>query len=271
MKKKANTDSQPINGGLAGEVVSEDYEGWLEQAEIEASRPLTDPCFVGWMQRDTWSTKDAMLLLLGIDPDKTSIHEQQTEYGRPSFCFDADGPYIIGIDEQATRTEIRRLEEQLTSLMRTWDSGQNQPVQSPAYFLRWAFEHGSLPKWYEVACEMKLIDPVHAVVDSETAKVYASGTAHDGYTQPKEEPPMRVGRNKRADCTKWFAYMAHKVDGATRDERAEKIKTEADRRHYLPEKADEISIGMIVSAIPKGTTGSRQDNRNGGKRSSKRQ
>jgi len=43
MKKKANTDSQPINGGLAGEVVSEDYEGWLEQAEIEASRRDSEP------------------------------------------------------------------------------------------------------------------------------------------------------------------------------------------------------------------------------------
>lgn len=108
-------------------------------------------------------------------------------------------------------------------------------------------------------------------VDDQSAETKPSNNEEPStYVQPSEEPPMKVGRNKRADCKKWFAYMAYKVDGVTREERAGKIKEEADRRHYLPEKADEISIDMIISAIPKGATGTRQDNRKGGKSASGR-
>jgi hypothetical protein len=94
----------------------------------------------------------------------------------------------------------------------------------------------------------------------------ADGTDSDSHTQHKEEPPMKVGTNLRKACKDWCAYMATRFTGATREELAEKIKEEADRRRYMMQGGSEFSIDMIVSAIPKGTTGTLQENRNGGKR-----
>lgn len=104
----------------------------------------------------------------------------------------------------------------------------------------------------------------------DTCQASGAGAAHDQdeHIQDSDEPLMRVGRNPRKNCEAWAAYMAHKVDGATRKERANKIKAEADRRKYLPQRADTFPLDLIVSAIPKGTTGTVHDNRHGGKSAS---
>lgn len=96
----------------------------------------------------------------------------------------------------------------------------------------------------------------------------ASGvSAHDQdeHVQDAKEPPMKVGRNTRDSCEAWCAYMAKKMGGITQDALAKKIKEEADRRKYRMQRGGSFSIYMIVSAIPAGTTGTRKDNRVGGK------
>lgn len=114
---------------------------------------------VEWLRHDSWTRDDAMLILMAINPDRTATIERQTEYVRPEWVFGADGPSMMaGYDQTPPRAEIRRLEERLTAMMDTWNSGNHPRLCTPAYYIKWAVNHGFEVSWLEAAHSTGLID-----------------------------------------------------------------------------------------------------------------
>ena len=143
-----------------------------------------------WMRHDTWTRTDAMLILMGIDPDRTAIIERKTEYGKPEWAFDQDGPWLIGqYDCAPTRSEIRRLEESLTERMRAWDSGAHPSGCSPEFFIKWAVDHGFKVPWLEAARDVGLIgenfSAAHCAAPSNAALVESMALVN----KAKRAPP----------------------------------------------------------------------------------
>jgi hypothetical protein len=120
----------------------------------------------------------------------------------------------------------------------------------------------TLLAWREVARCKGL--RYHEWID-EYAPITAGDTGNN-YVQPEEEPPMKsYAHNSRANCMAWCAFKSGQYSATTRQKLAEKIIEEATCRHYWMARNHDFSIDMVVQAIPKGTTGTLKDNRNGGK------
>ncbi len=104
------------------------------------------------LARGTWLPLDAMLILLGIDPDRTEVVAGKTEYGRPEWHFSKAGPWVMGaFDDIPTGSEVSRLEGRLTEMLRLWDSEEHSLRLSPEYYIRWALDHGYRIDWIEAA------------------------------------------------------------------------------------------------------------------------
>ncbi len=160
---------------------------------LPASQDSLPGELVEWMRRDTWTRGDAMLILMGIDPDRTAITERQTEYRRPEWVFEADGPWMMGgCDQTPTRVETRRLAERLTAMMRTWDSDNHPALCLPNYYIKWADAHGFEVPWLESAHSTGLIDAVALGVVSTAGQ----GVLDDGgskTTEARQEQKQDLG------------------------------------------------------------------------------
>lgn len=241
-----------INKQLSGQKIF-DLANRIAQESLAADGKLID-----WLlRRDTWSPREAMLLILGVDPDSTETIEEH-RYG--NILVRIVRLTRFGTDDPASPQEVRNLDEKLANMMRAWESGSHPSKCAPAYFIRWAVEKGFPPRWYEWACKLNLLD-------KESIESRSNTVTESAYIQPKEEPKMRVGKNSRAACMAWCAYMATewKDKAATRKKLAELIQAEANRRKYRMQRGASFSIDLIVPSIPQGTTGTRKDNRRGGK------
>ena len=160
----------------------------LEEIIIAVEKDLVPDELLPWIKHDTWLPRDAMLLLLGIDPDRTAVTKQDTEYGKPEWVFNTGGPWLMGACGQLpTRVETQRLEERMTLLMRTWDSGDHPLNCSPEYFIRWAVGHGFIVRWLEAACDIDLVD---------AAKI-ESATVGAGDPEQSGQPAAVKKTNKR--------------------------------------------------------------------------
>jgi hypothetical protein len=162
-----------------------------EEIERASATQLPPEDIAKWMRHDTWTRTDAMLILMGIDPDRTAIIERKTEYGKPEWAFDQDGPWLMGQDDCApTRSEIRRLEESLTERMRAWDSGGHPSGCSPEYFIKWSVDHGFAVRWLEAARDVGLIgenfSAAHCAAPSNAALVEPMALAAN---KAKRAPP----------------------------------------------------------------------------------
>jgi hypothetical protein len=167
-----------------------------EEIERASATQLPPEDIAKWMRHDTWTRTDAMLILMGIDPDRTAIIERKTEYGKPEWAFDQDGPWLMGQDDCApTRSEIRRFEESLTERMRAWDSGGHPSGCSPEYFIKWSVDHGFSVRWLEAARDVGLI---REPSDAEVKAVPANAQSVDINTKDT------MSRN---DPVKYRAYL----------------------------------------------------------------
>ncbi len=123
-----------------------------------------------WFALDTWTMREGLLLLAGIDPSRSpclSLDESGFKTGqppvwaritaRPGVAVDAAGhPAPNGYVLDPFQFEL------LSRLLNMWVSNPSHTLRgrhAPGYFVQWATDHGLQPFWCQWAMDAGLMPP----------------------------------------------------------------------------------------------------------------
>ncbi len=162
----------------------------------EASkRGETEPMLLSeWFLHDTWTAREGILLLMGLDPNRTVLEETEDILGQPSeefrFTCYLDGRELdltaweveyksrqkestlakeqgrhrlaLAIlsrtyDTHETRKEISQLSHTYNPLMSIWNSGEHPKRNPPLYYIDWAEAKGFKVPWIDWAREKEFL------------------------------------------------------------------------------------------------------------------
>lgn len=135
----------------------------LEEREARRGKPIL---LHHWFRRDSWTAKEAMLLLCGLDPNGTVVGASESIFGNELEIFKATytldgfeyGPKSIDEMESSEYAEVAEYESAWKEMTSIWSSGDHQPRNPPAYYLEWAARKNLRVPWIEWARENNLID-----------------------------------------------------------------------------------------------------------------
>ncbi len=223
-----------------------------------------------WFERDLWTSEEAILLLLDLDPFETLISDHPllvvfSDKMRPLRTFRAvkylDGRCIpveawqgllelsLAPSDLATsiRKDVYSLDERYREMVAIWQSGDHPSRNQPAYYVAWASRKGFAVPWLE--------DEIGRSQDGRKS-------TGDGCNPV---PDLQAGTNSKASLDKYIQVRAKEI--LTRDRTTttnRKIATEIagelkDGRH-LGERGNYLSVETIIKAIPAGLTGGRKKN-----------
>lgn len=131
----------------------------VDVIELQGRDPvqvLTPYLLPGWTKRDTWSRREALMLLAGYDPDATQWTEDSDGFGQFSA---GNVGYLDGMSESMIRHanvywRHPRSDEALKHLWTLSDyakGGALEERKAPNEWIAWADSKGFIPYWFPLA------------------------------------------------------------------------------------------------------------------------
>ncbi|MBN3848344.1 hypothetical protein G3N58_16115 [Paraburkholderia sp. Ac-20342] len=172
----------------------ENFERWLIKAHADNEAA---PLLFQWFLHDSWTPREALRLLLGLEPDADwfALSDESGDHPRIVSARYLDGSLVciegwrnanvvkesiesgahpeIYNQLQITSLELVRLSSELSGMKRVFESGSHAPRNPPAYYIEWAARKNYVVPWLNWARSEGLLVPV----DAEAEVAPAEGTA----------------------------------------------------------------------------------------------
>lgn len=170
-----------------------------------------------WLQLDTWTVREGLLLLVGIDPHRADdlVLEKsgfstapQPSWARitarpglsPDQVDDVGCPRITGFVLDLFQIQL------LSRLLNLWVSNPAHTLagrHAPSYFREWASSKGCTPFWFAWATDAGLSEPVEQATDTTMPAPVVAESVSGGNEPWKEQARARayeiIKRDKEKD------------------------------------------------------------------------
>ena len=173
---------------------------------LESSkRGETEPTLLSaWFRHDTWTSEQAIRLLVGLDPDGTIIEQEQNVFGgrfkriRLARLLDGreldltfweinsdlqnkllrneldEGKKSLLAEAQAARAEIEAFSNTYRDMCSVWKSGEHPDRNKPAYYVGWAKAKGFSVPWFQWATEHGLLEEAQQPSEPENERALST-------------------------------------------------------------------------------------------------
>lgn len=198
-------------------------------AFTEAEKAQAIECLSDWFRLDTWTVREGLLLLVGIDPlrsgDLNFIPEGVTTGPNPAWARITKKPGVLVGEDNVPRPDGLIMEPmamyRLWELMRFWRAtpGHSDDWDSraePSYFVSWAQSKDFAPfwaSWLELPASTSVEDGGEALVkrkwDRDTAaaaREYAHSLWLQGYSDYMKQTETHYGVSRTWLRKKWDEF-----------------------------------------------------------------
>jgi hypothetical protein len=130
---------------------------------IEASkRGETEPvALLTWIQHDTWSEEEAILILLGLNPFSTQILFLESMDGNNLLPVIHRAAYLDSRElhgfSDGSKRELRALSDRYRAIWAIWLSGSHKERNPPMYYIEWASTKEISIPWLDWARQNNLL------------------------------------------------------------------------------------------------------------------
>lgn len=138
---------------------------------------------VFWFLCDNWSHEQAMMLLVGLDPQETTIDDDASDYvesDNPQLdvAVTLDGietlPYSYLLEDMDLKNEdlnkLRQFQLELNYLTDLFGSGDHPVKNPPQYYIEWAESKNHIIPWLGHVIKVGLYIPEGGRVEKPTAE-----------------------------------------------------------------------------------------------------